>query len=130
MRKVEAMPCRPLSRNSTIVACVPTATISVGAGFVRDEQRGVFAHAFGDELVVLDTGREQILTTGRASVGMHVVDELRAAVHRVVGQRVEVADDQSGRSFMSSSASAPPSTAISTGLYSRTYGRSALRSCS
>ena len=59
VRKVDAMPRRPLSRNSTIVACVPTATISVGARFVREQQRGVLAHALGDELVVLDARRER-----------------------------------------------------------------------
>ena len=66
------------------------------ARLVGEQERRVLAHALGDELVVLDAGREQVLAAGRAPVGMHVVDQLRAAVHRVVGERVEVADDDVG----------------------------------
>ncbi len=39
---------------------------------------------------------EQRLATGPAAIGMHVVHQLGTTVPRLVGQRVEVADDEVG----------------------------------
>ena len=66
------------------------------AGFVREQHRDVFAGSLGDELVVLDAPRDEVLAAGSAPVGVHVVDELGAAVERGLRDGVEVTDDHVG----------------------------------
>ena len=57
---------------------------------------------------------------GRAAVGVGVHDDLGAAAQHLVGDRVHVADDDVGLvARPRRSASAPPSTPIRTGRYSR-----------
>ena len=68
----------------------------------------------------VDAPLEQLLAPGRAPVGMHVVDELGADRQRAFARRESKSPMMmSGFSPISSSASAPPSTPMSTGRYSR-----------
>ena len=89
-------PRRPLSRNSTIVACVPTATMSVAPASYASSMRRVFAHALGDELVVRTPAVEQMLAPGRARRGARDARARAPQCIARVGQRVEVADDDVG----------------------------------
>ena len=103
----------------------------LGAGFVREQHRRVLARALGDERP--GTRRPPLgraaRAPGREPVGVHVVRSSSAP------QCSAASDNESKSPMMMSgvrpdsiSASAPPSTAISTGRYSRMYGRNALRS--
>src|SRR6478736_6790492 len=84
VRNVDAMPRRPLSRNSTIVACVPTATISAAPAS--------YAMSRAASSLIPSATNSSYFTPA----AVHVVDELRAAVHRAVAERVEVTDDDVG----------------------------------
>ena len=91
------MPARPLSRNSTIVACVPTATISCGARLVGEQHRDVLARAVGDEL---DVRRRPTRGGSRGPArdrrGARGARARRRSAARASRHRVEVADDDVG----------------------------------
>ncbi len=119
------MPDRPLSRNSTRVACVPTATISVGALVVGEQHRDVLAGAGRGEDHRLEAELLHPLQPGRAAVAVGVDHDLGAAAQRLVGHRVHVADDQVRAGGRPPAARRPRRRPpISTGRYSRMYGRS------
>ena len=65
----------------------------IGAGLVREQQRRVLTRAFGDESFELHARRFQPFEARGATVGMHVMDEFRAAVQRDRRERIEVTDD-------------------------------------
>ena len=109
------------SRNSTRLKCVPTATISAAPSRERagaamssgDARRG---HRLEGNAELLQ------LLAGGVALTVGVDEDLRATAQGGVGDRVHVSDDHVRRPASSRSASAPPSTATSTGLKSRTYG--------
>ena len=72
--------------------------------------------------------RSSRLRPGRAAVGVRVHDQLGAALQRAVRDGVHVPDDHVGLVAGGTSASAPPSTPIRTGLKSPMYGPTIWRS--
>ncbi len=96
VRNVDAIPRRPLSRNSTIVACVPTATISSApASNARSSAASSLVPSATNRVYSTPASASRC-DAGRAAVGVHVVDELGAAVEGDGRERVEVADDDVG----------------------------------
>ncbi len=97
VRKVEDMPLRLRSRNSTRLNCEPTETI----------RRAPFSAAISIATSWLVPGRGhelerqpqllQAVAPGRAAVGVGVHDQLGAAAQRRLAGRVHVADDHVGR---------------------------------
>ena len=96
VRKVEAIPPRPLSRNSTRPKWVPTATMS-SAPFSSASSIATssLVPAAGNSDRV-DAELADPLEAGRPAVGIGVDDHLGAAGQRVVADRVHVAEDHVG----------------------------------
>ena len=94
VRNVEAMPTRPLSRNSVRVACVPDGDDQLGALLVGEQHRDVLAGADVGKVDRVDAEVLHPRQAGRATVRIGVHDDLGAGGQRGVGDRVHVADDQ------------------------------------
>ena len=90
------MPARPRSRNSTSVACVPTVTISSAPVRVGEQHRDVLAGARRRERDRVDADVLHPLQAAARGRRVGADDDLGAAAQRLVGDRVQVADDEVG----------------------------------
>jgi hypothetical protein len=85
----------------------------------RQQQRNVLADPRRRDRRVRQLEAVEPRGSRRGAVAVGVDDQLGAAAKRAVGDRIHVADDHV-RLHPRGSASAPPSTPMSTGLKSRT----------
>ena len=97
VRKVDAMPLRPLSRNSTIVAWVPTATMSCApASYASSIATSSLVPSATNSWYVdapLERGSRARARARRDARGARA---RRRSASAVLGHRVEVADDDVG----------------------------------